>query len=133
MSRKSAPQIYDTVLAALHSAGVRPRSLLESSTPEASLTIVAAGLAVSVKTKSEVDAAHDGGDGVAWKRLTNFELELSVIAAWDSQRLTAPLRLLIDLLGDKQRLSHEKEAVLDSTAPARSTPEVTETGGRNDE
>jgi DNA-binding transcriptional LysR family regulator len=116
--------VYDTVLAALRGAGVQPRSLLESSTPESSLTIVAAALAVSVKAKSEVDAARQAGESVAWKPLANFDLELSVVAAWDTRRMTPSLHLLIDLLADKTRLSHEKDAVLDSGAAARSTPEV---------
>jgi DNA-binding transcriptional LysR family regulator len=131
MSRDSAAEVYDTVMAALRSAGVQPRSLLESSTPESSLSIVAAGLAVSVKAKTEVDAARDGGDDVAWKRLARFDLELSVVAAWDTSRMTPALRLLIDLLTDKPWLSRESKPVLDIERAPRSTPEVTETGGRN--
>jgi DNA-binding transcriptional LysR family regulator len=133
MSRDIAPQLYDTVLAALREAGLEPRSLLESSTPESSLAIVAAGLAVSVKAKSEVDAAREAGDSIAWKRLANFGLELSVVAAWDTRRMTSALRLLIDLLPDRPPLSHEKAAVLDNGVASRSTREVTETGGRDGE
>jgi len=120
MSRDGAAQVYDTVLASLRAAGVQPRSLLESSSPESSLSIVAAGLAVSVKARSEVD---EGGD-VAWKELIGFDLELSVVAVWDSRRVTAPLHLLIGLLGDKPHLSAEKEHVLDTRAAEGSTPEV---------
>jgi DNA-binding transcriptional LysR family regulator len=131
MSRDGAVEVYDTVIASLRSAGVQPRSLLESSTPESSLSIVAAGLAVSVKAKSEVAAARAAGDLVVWKRLAGFDLELSIMGVWDARRVTAPLRLLIHLLTDKPWLSREKESVLDSRRTARSTPEVTETGGRD--
>jgi DNA-binding transcriptional LysR family regulator len=108
MARESGPDVYDTVLAALRAAGVRPRSLLESSTPESSLSIVAAGLAASVKTQSEVETARGAGDSVVWKALSNFNLELSIVAAWDTRRVTAPLALLLELLGDKPPLSSEK-------------------------
>jgi DNA-binding transcriptional LysR family regulator len=121
MSREGAARVYDAVLSALRAAGVEPRSLLESSSPESSLSIVAAGLAVSVKTESEVEAA---GDAVVWKKLIGFDLDLSIVAAWDATRATAPLRLLIGLLSDKPRLSAEKEHVLDMRAAESSTPEV---------
>lgn len=114
MSREGATEIYDIVMAALRSAGVRPRSLLESSTPESSLSIVAAGLAVSVKAMSEVGSVRDDGDGVVWKRLGGFDLELAVVAAWDASRVAPPLRLLIDLLADKPWLSRETNDVLDA-------------------
>lgn len=126
MSRDSAPNVYDTVLAALRTAGVEPRSLLESSTPESSLAIVGAGLGFSIKTESEVDGV---GDAVVWRRLAGFDLELSIVAAWDTRRETMPLRQLIELLADKRALSGENERVLDTPATERSTPGVTETGG----
>jgi DNA-binding transcriptional LysR family regulator len=125
MSRDGAAQVYDTVIAALRIAGFEPRSLLESSSPESSLSIVAAGLAVSVKAKSEVEAAAEAGDPVVWKRLIGFDLDLWVVAAWDTRRVTAPLRLLIGLLGNKERLSAETEHVLDTGAAESSTPDVT--------
>ena len=118
MSRDGATEIYDTVLAALRRAGVQPRSLLESSSPESSLSIVAAGLAVSVKARSEVGEE----DAVVWKPLDGFDLEISVVAAWHSGRITDPLRLLIGLLADKPPFSGEKEPVLDTPAAGRSTP-----------
>jgi LysR substrate binding domain-containing protein len=124
MSRDAGAQVYETVMAALRRAGVRPRSLLESSTPESSLSIVAAGLAASVETNSEVDTARDAGDGVVWKRLARFDLELAIVGAWDTSRVTPPLLLLIDLLTDKPWLSGESKAVLDTGRTARSTPEV---------
>jgi DNA-binding transcriptional LysR family regulator len=95
MARDGAPLIYDAVLAALRGAGVQPRSVLEASTPESSLSLVGAGLAVSVKTQSEVDAAPEA---VAWRALANFDLELTIIAAWDTRRVTPALQLLLDLL-----------------------------------
>jgi DNA-binding transcriptional LysR family regulator len=114
MSRDSAAEVYDAVMAALRSAGAQPRSLLESSTPESSLAIVAAGLAVSVKAKSEVESAREAGEGVIWKQLARFDLELSVVCAWDTRRLTPPLRMLIDVLTDKPWLSRESKPVLDT-------------------
>lgn len=128
MSRASAPRVYETVLSALQGAGVRPRSLLEASSPESSLSIVAAGLGVSVKTESEVAAARAAGDHVTWRRLRGFDLELAIVAVWDTRRITPPLRLLVDVLADKRWLSGEKEAVLDAGRSARSTGEVSDTG-----
>ena len=130
MSRDGAARVYDTVVAALGAAGVHPRSLLESSSPESSLSIVAAGLAVSVKAESEVEAVRDSSDAVVWKKLTGFDLDLSIVAAWDTRRVTEALRQLISLLGDKPHLSDEKERVLDTGAAERSTPGVNETGGK---
>jgi DNA-binding transcriptional LysR family regulator len=115
MSRDGAAEVYETVIASLRGAGVQPRSVLESSTPESSLSIVAAGLAFSVKTKSEVDTARGAGEGVIWKRLARFDLELTVVAAWDTTRVTPALRLLIDVLTDKPWLSRESNAVLDTS------------------
>jgi DNA-binding transcriptional LysR family regulator len=128
MARAGAPRIYDTVLAALRAAGVQPRSVLEASTPQSSLAIVAAGLAVSVKAQSEVDAAQEA---VAWKTLANFDLEVAIVAAWDTRHVTPALRLLLDLLADKSPFSGEKAPVLDTDAPALFTGRVTETGGTN--
>jgi DNA-binding transcriptional LysR family regulator len=131
MARERGPDIYDTVLAALRTAGVRPRSMLESSTPESSLSIVAAGLAASVKTQSEVAAAHAAGDRVVWRPLSNFHLELSIVAAWDTRRVTAPLGLLLELL-DKPTFSPEKEPVLDVASAPRFTLPVNQTTGESD-
>jgi DNA-binding transcriptional LysR family regulator len=131
MARESGPDVYDTVLAALRTAGVRPRSMLESSTPESSLSIVAAGLAASVKTQSEVAAAHAAGDRVVWRPLSNFDLELSIVAAWDTRRVTAPLGLLLELL-DKPTFSPEKEPVLDVASATRFTLPVNQTTGGSD-
>jgi DNA-binding transcriptional LysR family regulator len=131
MARESGPDVYDTVLAALRTAGVRPRSMLESSTPESSLSIVAAGLAASVKTRSEVAAAHAAGDRVVWRPLSNFDLELSIVAAWDTRRVTALLGLLLELL-DKPTFSPEKEPVLDVASASRFTLPVNQTTGESD-
>jgi hypothetical protein len=94
--------------------------MLESSTPESSLSIVAAGLAASVKTQSEVASASAAGERVVWRRLSNFDLELSIVAAWDTRRVTAPLRLLLELL-DKPAFSPENEPVLDAASAPRFT------------
>lgn len=131
MARESGPDVYDIVLAALRTAGVRPRSMLESSTPESSLSIVAAGLAASVKTQSEVAAAHAAGDRVVWKPLSNFDLQLSIVAAWDTRRVTAPLELLIELL-DKPTFSAEMKPVLDAADAPRFTLPVNRTTGGSD-
>jgi DNA-binding transcriptional LysR family regulator len=100
MARASDPEVYDAILAALTAAGVRPRSLLESSSPESSLSIVAADLGMSVKTKTEVAQARAGGEEVVWKPLAGFELELLTIAAWDPQRVTPQLRSLLSVLDE---------------------------------
>jgi DNA-binding transcriptional LysR family regulator len=132
LARDSGPDVYDTVLAALRMAGVEPASMLESSAPEASLSIVAAGLAASVKTQSEVAAARAAGDSVVWKQLSKFDLELSIVAAWDTRRVTAPLRLLLDLLDDKPPLSPEKGPVLDAPSSRRLTPRIDKPTGGSD-
>ena len=98
MARTIDPGLYDTILAALTAAGVQPRSLQESSTPEASLSIVAAGLGVSVKTEGEVAQARAAGEQVVWKPLAGFEFELLTVAAWHPRRVTAALRSLLEVL-----------------------------------
>lgn len=95
-ARESAPDVYDAVLAKLDAAGGRPRSLLESATPEASLSIVAAGLAASLKTEQEV--LRNTGGGVVWKPLAGVDLELEVVAAWHPERQGGPVRELLDVL-----------------------------------
>jgi DNA-binding transcriptional LysR family regulator len=95
-ARESAPDVYDAVLAKLDAVGGRPRSLLESATPEASLSIVAAGLAASLKTEQEV--LHSTGDGVVWKPIAGVDLELEVVAAWHPEREGEPARELLEVL-----------------------------------
>ena len=112
MARASDPSVYDAVLAALTAAGVRPRSLLESSTPESSLSIVAAGLAVSVKTEREVARARAAGEQVVWKPLMGFEVELATVAAWHPRHVTAALRSLLEVL-DQHVVHHTTALVTD--------------------
>ncbi len=105
MARASDPSVYDAVLAALTAAGVRPRSLLESSTPESSLSIVAAGLGVSVKTEAEVVQARAAAEEVVWKPLAGFEVKLLTVAAWHPDRVTAALSSLLEVL-DRYVIDH---------------------------
>jgi LysR family transcriptional regulator, benzoate and cis,cis-muconate-responsive activator of ben and cat genes len=95
-ARESAPDVYDAVLTKLDAAGGRPRSMLESATPEASLSIVAAGLAASLKTEQEVLRSATGG--IQWKPIAGLDLELEVVAAWDPERQSEPVRELLDVL-----------------------------------
>jgi DNA-binding transcriptional LysR family regulator len=95
-ARESAPDVYDALLSKLDAVGGRPRSLLESATPEASLSIVAAGLAASLKTEQEVLGSMSGG--IRWKPIAGVDLELEVVAAWHPERQGDRLRELLDVL-----------------------------------
>lgn len=95
-ARENAPEVYDAVLAKLEAAGGRPRSLLESATPEASLSIVAAGLAASLKTEQEVLQSTAGG--VVWKPIAGVTPELEVLAVWHPERQGEPARELLAVL-----------------------------------
>jgi hypothetical protein len=95
-ARESAPHLYDAVLTKLDATGGRPRSMLESATPEASLSIVAAGLAASLKTEQEV--LRSAGGGVVWRPIAGLDLELEVLAVWHPERAAGPVRELLDVL-----------------------------------
>jgi DNA-binding transcriptional LysR family regulator len=86
MGRSSDPDIYDAILAKLDAAGGRPAALLEATTPESSLSIVAAGVATSLKTQAEVEQAAATGDRVVWRPLEGVELEIATVVAWDPSR-----------------------------------------------
>jgi DNA-binding transcriptional LysR family regulator len=123
LSRATDPDIYDSLLAALRAAGVEPRSTLEATSPESSLSIVAAGLAVSVKAESEVEAARSVGEAVVWRPLARLELELALLAVWNADRERAAVRLLLDLF-DKPGFSADNQPVLDTAIAARLTADV---------
>jgi hypothetical protein len=80
------PDVYDAILGRLDAAGGRPASLLEGTTPESSLSIVAAGVATSLKTQSEVEQAAASGERVVWKRLEGVDMEIVTVVAWDPSR-----------------------------------------------
>jgi DNA-binding transcriptional LysR family regulator len=101
MARDAAPQVFDTLMTKLEAAGGRPRTLLESATPEASLSIVAAGLAASLKTESEVIASASAGR-LVWRPLADVELETVTVAAWAPQA-REPVVALADLVAAAAR------------------------------
>jgi DNA-binding transcriptional LysR family regulator len=101
MARAGDPDLYDSVLSRMTAAGARPSSLLEASTPESSLSIVAAGLAASLKTDAEVAHARAGGEAVEWRPIAGLDLEFVTVAAWEPSRVTEALRCLLDVLDEQ--------------------------------
>jgi DNA-binding transcriptional LysR family regulator len=83
MARASDPELYDAIISKLEAAGGRPASLLEAATPESSLSIVAAGVAASLKTHAEVEQASALGEGLVWRPLEGLDLEIVTVVAWD--------------------------------------------------
>ena len=98
MGRSSDPDLYDAILGKLDAAGGRPASLLEATTPESSLSIVAAGVAASLKTREEVEVAVAAGERVIWMPLTGVELEIATVAAWDAARVSPARDAVLEIL-----------------------------------
>ena len=101
MARNAAPQVFDALMTKLEAAGGRPRTLLESATPEASLSIVAAGLAASFKTESEV-LGSASADRLVWRPLADVELEAVAVAAW-APSAPEPVVALVNLFANASR------------------------------
>lgn len=98
MARASEPELYDSILARLTAAGGRPESLLEASTPESSVSIVAAGVATSLKTRSEVERAAASGERVIWRPIAGLDLEILTVAAWDPGRRSRGRDAVLEVL-----------------------------------
>ena len=99
MARASEPELYDSILARLDAAGGRPASLLEASTPESSVSIVAAGVAASLKTAGKVERAVATGERVAWRPIADIDLEIATVAAWDPARTSRNVEAVLEVLG----------------------------------
>lgn len=76
--RPSGPGLYDTIIAACHAAGFSPRVMQESSKNLSTLSLVAAGLGVSVIPAS---LTRVNAEGIAYLKLN------------DAPELKAPLHL----------------------------------------
>ncbi|WP_432239505.1 LysR family transcriptional regulator [Herbaspirillum robiniae] len=76
--RPSGPGLYDTIIAACHAAGFSPRVMQESSKNLSTLSLVAAGLGVSVIPAS---LTRVNAEGIAYLKLS------------DAPELKAPLHL----------------------------------------
>ena len=98
MARASEPELYDSILARLGAAGGRPASLLEASTPESSVSIVAAGVAASLKTAREVERAVATGERVAWRPIADVDLEIVTVAAWNPGRMSRKVEDVLEVL-----------------------------------
>jgi DNA-binding transcriptional LysR family regulator len=98
MGRSSDPDLYDAILGKLDAAGGRPASLLEATTPESSLSIVAAGVAASLKTRQEVEMAVAAGDRVTWTPFAGVELQIATVTAWDPARVSPARDAVLEIL-----------------------------------
>ena len=95
------PAESERIFDALRAAGLSEVQLVHESHPgavESSLRLVAQGVGVSLKLRSEVEAF--GGDGIAWRPLEGVTLEVIISAAWRRDRVTPALeRVLPHLTG----------------------------------
>jgi hypothetical protein len=81
--RSADPAEFDRIFGALTAAGLRDRGPVHESPSgavDASLRLVAAGEAVSLKLRSEVDAF--ASSGVVWLPFSDVDLRVVVSAAW---------------------------------------------------
>lgn len=96
--RVSDPVEFDRVFGALRAGGLRSH-LIHESPPggvDASLRLVASGIAVSLKLESEVRAHRDAA--IVWRPLDAPVIAVVITAAWRSDRLTPTSRRLVELL-----------------------------------
>jgi hypothetical protein len=98
-SRAADPAEFDRLFGALAAAGLSEPGEVHESPPgavEASLRLVAAGEAVSLKLKSEVEAF--ASSDVIWRPLADVELEVVVSAAWRFDVVSPAARRLVEVL-----------------------------------
>jgi DNA-binding transcriptional LysR family regulator len=105
--RAAAPAEFDRIFALLAAAGLEDVGEIHESPPgavDASLRLVAAGEALSLKLRSEVDAF--GSAGVVWVPFADVDLSVVVSAAWRFDVTSPATRRLIDALSNwlNQRL-----------------------------
>lgn len=97
--RGADPVQFDRIFAALAAAGLDRVGEIHESPPgavEASLRLVAAGEAVSLKLRSEVDAF--ASPDVVWLPLVDVDLPVVVSAAWRLDVTSPATRRLVDAL-----------------------------------
>jgi len=97
--RTASPTEFDRLFAALAGAGFDHVGEVHESPPgavEASLRLVAAGEALSLKLRSEVDAS--GSADVVWRPFADVDLRVLVSAAWRFDVTSPATRRLVDAL-----------------------------------
>lgn len=97
--RASDPALHDHLFGVLMAAGLEGVPVVHESAPgaiDASLRLVAAGAAVSLKLASEVEAFRSAD--VVWRPLDGVHLEVAVAAAWRPDRSSPALARLVGLL-----------------------------------
>lgn len=99
-ARAADPFEFDRLYGALRAAGLRSFTAHESAPGgvDASLRLVRAGLAVSLKLASEVRALGD--PGVVWRPLEPPRLDVVINAAWRVDQLGPAGRQLVRVLRD---------------------------------
>jgi DNA-binding transcriptional LysR family regulator len=97
--RAAAPAEFDRIFAVLAAAGLDDVGDIHESPPgavDASLRLVAANEALSLKLRSEVDAF--GSAGVVWLPFADVDLSVVVSAAWRFDATSPATRRLVDAL-----------------------------------
>ena len=97
--RTADPALHDHIFGALMASGLDGAPVLHESAAgavDASLRLVAAGAAVSLKLASEVEAFRSAD--VVWRPLEGVHLEVAVAAAWRPDRCSPALARLVSLL-----------------------------------
>jgi DNA-binding transcriptional LysR family regulator len=97
--RASDPDAHDRLFGALRGAGAVELRIVHESHPgavEGSLRLVASGVGVSLKLRSEVEAF--GSDDVLWRPLADVQIDVVISAAWRSDQSKPGLDRLVELL-----------------------------------
>ncbi len=102
--RPAGPGLYDAILAACRGAGFSPAVAQEAPRLTATLSLVAAGLGVSVVPAS---MRRLGGEGIAYRALTGCA------------GLSAPMHLAMRRLGMSPALTHFRRTVRQAKRPVR--------------
>lgn len=87
LRRRTEPDLYDQVLSLLSAAGYEPGPVRETPSVEASLSLVAAGLGVSLKHRREVGP---GTVGVVWRPLGGVRVKVPTVLAFRRNEPAAP-------------------------------------------
>ncbi|HEX2273159.1 MAG TPA: LysR substrate-binding domain-containing protein [Acidimicrobiales bacterium] len=100
--RHSDPAEFDRLFGALRARGLSSHVIHESPPGgvDASLRVVATGIAVSLKLESEVRAHRDSA--VVWRPLDDPAIAVVITAAWRPDRLPPASRRLVELLRERR-------------------------------
>lgn len=109
--RASDPSQYDRLFNALAAAGLTNPRIVHESHPgavEASLRLVEAGLGLSLKLQSEVDAFAN--PHIVWRPLGDASVDVVITAAWRRDRTTPALARLLPVLapGDQDHAARQR-------------------------